>query len=167
MLTSMLLAILTGTSALAADGPAPVSEAGLNELLAQAEASFIAFDKEGVLTAVASIDLAVPCLDELASVSTVARLHTIEALGVFLAGEPELAQRYFAAANVATNGQPLSEDLVPAGHPLQHLYVGAGGLFSATESLPDQVGARIYIYGTETSERPVERPVLVQRKTWS
>ena len=132
------------------------------EVLGQAETAFIALDKEGVAAAVVSLDAAVPCVDYVLTPPMAARVHRIKALGVFLAGEHELAQQHFSAANVASRGEPLSEDLVPAGHPLHHLYVGAGGLFEATEAVDDIAGAQLYFDGTGTLERPVQRPVLVQ-----
>lgn len=131
-------------------------------LAALAEEAFANVDADGFRSARAKLSVAVTCLDEPASPTSVARYFLVEGLGAHLAGTPEVA-RSDLAAYAELEPLPPPTTVAPEGHPLRIAWQAAvDGGPSPRHPLAVPAKGRIWIDGRETLELPDARPSIVQ-----
>ncbi|MCK6503844.1 hypothetical protein L6R53_10660 [Myxococcota bacterium] len=167
-MSTPLLRALTVLAALAvapgvAHAGCPSTGATLLQTAAQATAGFQARDAAAVEASVAELRQDLLCAGTVLDPAQAAAVHRAMALQSFLAGNLDGTRQAFRAARAADPVSQLPTDLVPDGHPLRLAFTEAGSApASATEALGQRPGQRTWVDGRAGTERPTDRPAIVQ-----
>lgn len=162
-LLPLALAVLGPRAALAQPACSEVeSAAQLQVELTRAETAFANLQVESFLETSDEVIFSLPCLGEALDQEAVARLHRLQGLRQYVAGESERAVLAFASARAADPSYVLPTWLVPEGHALRDLY-GQFPLENAVfEPAPRPREGSLRFDGLERYERPQRWPTLVQ-----
>lgn len=155
-----LVALLTLHPSRAADCT-PATLADLRAPLADGEAGVVDLEEDAVSAAVARLDAGLRCITEPLAPVDVAAVHRLHAYGAFVQGDAADARATFGAARGADPAWVIPERVAPPGTPLRELF-NTASLDVATESVPIPPGTSLRVDGVRTTERPLERPAVMQ-----
>lgn len=139
----------------------PTVPADLRGPLADGESGVVELEEDAVSDAVARLDAGLRCLTEPLAPVDVAAAHRLHAYGAFVRGDAGDARAAFGAARGADPAWVIPERLAPPGTPLRDLF-NTASLDVATESVAIPPGTSLWIDGVRTTERPLERPAVMQ-----
>ncbi len=139
----------------------PTTAADLQAPVTDGESGVIQLEEDPVRTAVTKADETLRCLTELLAPADVAAIHRLHAYGAFVAGDTAATRRAFGAARAADPAWIITDRLAPPGTPLRNLF-NTSSLDVATETVKLPTGTLLYVDGIKSSERPQDRPALLQ-----
>jgi hypothetical protein len=139
----------------------PVHASDLGAIARDGEAGVADLDVDGVASAVARLDAALPCVVDRLEPTDVAAVHRLRAFGYFVAGDIPTAREAFGAARGADPAWVLDDRLAPPGTQLREVF-NTASLDVATEAVPLPSSTALYVDGIRTAERSIDRPALLQ-----
>ncbi|MFH1465385.1 MAG: hypothetical protein ABIO70_13440 [Pseudomonadota bacterium] len=159
-LAALLLLTVCGPRAHAAC-PQPTLARDLLAQLDVAEQS-VGRDAARFSGAAGAIEAGLPCLERVLNPEIAARIHRIEGLSSFVAGDRQRALEAFAAAQRLAPEFRFPEAVFPAAHPVPQLWGQAAEVARVVEpvALPDTVV--LWVDGTIVTARPTTTPAVVQ-----
>jgi len=140
------------------DAPVPVP--ALTSELALAEQAWTALDAAAFEDHLADALVRLVCVDAVVTPADVGRLHRLQGLRAFAAGDDAAASAAFAAARAAAPDLDL-RGLVREGHTLRDLWAAAPRPADAVV-LPPGDRVKLWVDGALATERPAARPWLLQ-----
>jgi hypothetical protein len=157
----LALSVLAAATAKAADCAQRYGLGEVEAALAEAEAAYMAKDREGVHAKVMTAMERLACANEAVGPSAAARVHRAVGLDAFLSRDDARAREAFAAAKAVEPTYQLSPVLAPEGGALRTTY-GAASAGTGTTTLAPAEGVKVRVDGTSTNTRPTERPAVIQ-----
>lgn len=154
--------LIIGTAG-ASNCPERISPSQLVESLRMAETSFASMEVEDFERSFREAERAIPCLSETLTPEQAATWHRTSALRWFVLQNLENTVAAYSSALERDPDFRLPYKIAPDGHPLADAYETArnrGGL--ATFLLPAPADAALIIDGSESLERPLHRPAILQ-----
>jgi hypothetical protein len=136
--------------------------AELAERLTAAEAAYVALDADTFGRALDDATLLVPCLSDVPSRDLAARMHRLDGLRLFAAGDNEAALASMQAARILDPGYRFPEEMLPADHALRVAYEGLPTEEGDVTRPPQPVDGTFVFDGVEQPWRPVDRATLYQ-----
>lgn len=140
----------------------PVSLAGFDARLDDAERAFAGLRVEAFGDTMDQVALELPCLAEPLTPLAAGRYHRLQGLRQFVAQNEERAVQSFAAARSADPEASFSEALLPSGHAVRQLYATyplENGAYSAAWPA---VEGELRFDGQVTLDRPSSWPTVFQ-----
>lgn len=153
---SLLLVAMGGARA-----SCPADDAQLREDADAAYAAYLAFDAEGFKAAESAVREDIPCLTEVLSASTAARIHRNEALAALLESDTARMLSAFRGLHAADPRYVLSADVAPSGSQVRTLFVAAGAVGVGSVTAVTQEGVTVDGKAGARSV-PNERSAVVQ-----
>jgi hypothetical protein len=158
----MLLLLLgaAGGAEASADCPFPVPAAIFETQLSEVEDALDNRNLQQMSQRLSELDKAVPCLVQPLTPAQAGRYHLIHGVNRWIAKENTPAKLHFSSAKAAAPELGISTEVFPAAHQIHKTFSIAPQLDDA-ETAPQPAGA-LYFDGTETLERPLYRPTILQ-----
>ncbi len=138
----------------------PVSPGAIEAALDAAQVAFRMMDRAGFQGATDTAREGLDCLAEPVSPAFAARVHRVNGLREFFAGNDAGARLAFGAARAIDPAYEFPESIVPAGHPVRTLYAEATSVSSVTVAAPPPAEGQVEFDGAPSPNRPSERPTL-------
>ncbi len=138
----------------------PASPGTIEAALDGAQVAFRMMDRAGFQGATDTVREGLECLGERMSPTLAARVHRVNGLREFFAGNDAGARLAFGAARAIDPAYEFPESIVPAGQPVRALYAEAINVPSVTVAAPRPVEGQVEFDGTPSPNRPSERPTL-------
>lgn len=160
--TLFLLALPGLALADPADCPATSNNQDISALLDTADSALDGADVEAFRATIERVAMDLPCMSEPISTASAARLHALQGIQQYVSGEHEPAKASFLAARTLNSAVALPGGLFPEGHEIHSAF--SAGDVDAIQSLkvPGPKGQELYIDGTATREKPLDRPFIGQ-----
>ncbi len=149
-----LIAILASSPALAADCPFATTVADANGLLDSAESSYGDLDVDGFDAALDELSLTLQCLDERMPTATAAKVHRLQALRSFIAGDDAQWPESLRAAKALEPAYSFPDSLLPTNHPLRTEYGRMSAKVSEGTAVPPSTQGTLAFDGVQTDVRP-------------
>jgi hypothetical protein len=134
----------------------------LTERLEAAEAAFAALDAEGFGRALDDATLLVPCLSDVPPRALAARMHRLDGLRQFAAGDNESALASMQAARVLDPTYRFPDETLPADHALRVAYEALPTDEGDSVRPPQPTDGVLVFDGVEQPRRPIDRATLFQ-----
>jgi hypothetical protein len=157
-----VIATLLIAAAFSADCDRGWTRRAVMNAVQHAETAHLDLDVPGLHASADQMRDRLPCLAEPLTPADAARIHRVEALSRFEAGDREGAAMAFAAARSLEPDWTFPEDPVPEGHALQQIYKDVPIHGAAFSGVPDPDQGTLLLDGSERRGRPRDWPVLVQ-----
>lgn len=135
--------------------------ADLKDPLLDGEEGVIELEEDAVRAAATRVDAKVRCLGEVLTPADTAAVHRLHAYSSFVVGDTSGARQAFGAARAADPAWGITDRLAPPGTPLRELF-NTASLDVTTETVKVPTGTVLYIDGVRTSDRPLDRPAVLQ-----
>ncbi|MBM4368040.1 MAG: hypothetical protein FJ102_17640, partial [Deltaproteobacteria bacterium] len=138
----------------------PASPGVIEAALDSAQVAFRMMDRAGFQGATDTVREGLDCLAEPVSPALAARVHRVNGLREFFAGNDAGARLAFAAARAIDPVYAFPDSIVPPGHPVRALYDEANSVSSVTVAAPAPAEGSMEFDGSPSPSRPSERPTL-------
>jgi hypothetical protein len=161
----LFFCLLPSSEAAELSCPTAASNRDIAELLDSADAALDDADVDGFRTTIEQVAMNVPCLSESIDPELAARLHTLQGIRHYVAGNPDEAMSSFLAARVLNPDTSLPAGLFPEGHEIHGVFnkVDVGEVQSFR--LPAPKEGDLLIDGVVARAKPLDRPFVAQRVT--
>ena len=155
-----LLAVAASAGSFSESCPELLPLQRLVEEIDGAERHYMALEASAFSDAVDIVILALPCVGEPVPSTVAARYHVLMGLSWYVRGESAQARASLAAARAADPALSVSTSLIPEGHELSE-WVRTAPPGDSTP-VPEALDATLLFDGQQATERPTERPTIVQ-----
>lgn len=159
----MMAALVAMALTSEATGAACAETVPMARLLSQIEAAeqrYASLEAAAFVDAVDLVVLDLPCVEEIVPPPVAARYHVLMGLRWYVQGDEAQSRASFAAARSADPALAVSPSLVPEGHELRGWLQTARA--DATVPVPKPISGALLFDGKPTTERPMERPSILQ-----
>ena len=155
----LILAVSTGRAETACQQPTAA-----RDLLAQVEIAEQSAGRDAQRFGGASeaIEAQLPCVERIVNPQLAARLHRVEGLRAFVAGDRQRAIGAFAAAQRIEPDFRFPEAVFPSAHPVPRLWEQAAGIPREVEPVAVPDSALLWLDGVVGTARPTMIPAVVQ-----
>jgi hypothetical protein len=134
----------------------------LTERLADAEVAYAALDAEAFEQALDDAALLVPCLSDVPPREVAARMHRLDGLRLFAAGDNEGALASMQAARTLEPGYRFPDETLPADHALRVAYEALPTDEGDAVRPPQPIDGAFVFDGVAQPWRPLDRATLFQ-----